>query len=84
MASCGACYASGPSAYHGPVNLPAAETRARTAWNTRAADPIRAQLIAALEDCVNAMYADNPADGWKEIIDNARAALTAACGKGEN
>lgn len=35
------------------------------------------QLRAALADCVNAMWADNPADGWKEIIEAGRKALAA-------
>jgi hypothetical protein len=34
-----------------------------------------AELVAALRECRNAMYADNPADGWKDIIDRADAAL---------
>lgn len=33
------------------------------------------KLRAALKDCRDAMYADNPADGWKEIVDAADAAL---------
>ena len=32
-------------------------------------------LRAALTDCRDAMHEDNPASGWKEIIENANAAL---------
>jgi len=32
-------------------------------------------LVKALEDCRNAMWEDNPAAGWKEIIEAADAAL---------
>lgn len=35
-------------------------------------------LVAALKECVNAMHADNPADGWLEIIQNARATIAKA------
>lgn len=35
-------------------------------------------FLAALRDCRNAMYADNPADGWKEIIERADAAIAKA------
>lgn len=38
-------------------------------------------LVKALDDCVNAMYADNPADGWLEIIQAGRAALAQARGE---
>lgn len=38
-------------------------------------------LLEALEGCRNAMRADNPADGWKEIIEAADDALSAARGK---
>lgn len=43
-----------------------------------AAERRAADLIAALQDCVNAMHDDNPADGWLEIIKNARAAIASA------
>lgn len=33
------------------------------------------ELEGALQDCRDAMWADNPADGWKEIIENANATL---------
>lgn len=32
-------------------------------------------VMAALRECRDAMYADNPADGWKEIIERADAIL---------
>lgn len=37
-------------------------------------------LLAALKACREAMWADNPADGWKEIIDQAAAAIAKAEG----
>ncbi len=33
------------------------------------------ELAGALEGCRNAMRADNPADGWKEILERADAVL---------
>lgn len=38
-------------------------------------------LLVALKDCRNAMYADNPADGWAEIISAADAAIAKAEGR---
>lgn len=38
-------------------------------------------LLAALKDCRNAMCADNPADGWLEIIQAADAAIAKAEGR---
>lgn len=38
-------------------------------------------LLEALKDCRNAMYADNPADGWAEIISAADAAIAKAEGR---
>jgi hypothetical protein len=35
-------------------------------------------LVKALRECRIAMWADNPADGWKEIIEAADAALAKA------
>ena len=39
-------------------------------------------LVEALQECVDAMYSDNPADGWKEILDKARSVLARARGEG--
>ena len=37
-------------------------------------------LLAALEECRNLMYADNPADGWADAIAAADAAIAKARG----
>ena len=37
-------------------------------------------LLEALKECRAAMYADNPADGWFEIIKSADAAISKATG----
>lgn len=41
------------------------------------ADAARA-MLAALEECVTLMHADNPADGWKDAIDAGRSAIAQA------
>jgi hypothetical protein len=52
-------------------------------WKANAALIVRAvnahdDLVKALMECRIAMWADNPADGWKEIIEGADAALAKA------
>ena len=38
-------------------------------------------LLDALTECVALMHADNPADGWADAIDTARAAIARATGE---
>jgi hypothetical protein len=38
-------------------------------------------MLTALKDCRNALYADNSADGWKEIIDAADMVIAKADGR---
>ncbi|MDO8534380.1 MAG: hypothetical protein Q7S17_06525 [Xanthobacteraceae bacterium] len=35
-----------------------------------------AELVEALENCIDAMCADNPAEGWKDTIDAGDAVLS--------
>lgn len=54
-------------------------TRANAAANARliAAAP---ELLSVLIECRNLMWSDNPADGWKDAIDDATAAILKATG----
>ena len=80
-ATCG-CGAAAKSCFHGPADMPSAEQRAVTAWNTR--PPVtdemveRAARALALEDrieiCSDATYR------LSSYGPRARAALTAALG----
>ena len=38
------------------------------------------QMLAALEECVALMHADNPADGWADAIRDGEAAIAEATG----
>lgn len=61
------------------TNKPAAEDAGHPEGVLRPTPPSHSspeELVRALEDCVNAMHADNPADGWLEIIQRARTALS--------
>lgn len=76
-------------AYRGPfTGLPdaadsEAERQAGFAQQRKVAHAVACHddLVAALSDCVNAMYSDNPADGWLEIIQAGQSALAKAKGE---
>lgn len=42
---------------------------------------LNGHMLEALKECRNAMHADNPADGWAEIIVAADAAIAKAEGR---
>lgn len=67
---------SNGNVYFGEIEPPKVQTRAELESELAALRRRVEEMETALRDCADAMYADNPADGWKEIIDNARAALS--------
>ena len=69
----------------GNVEQSDADGRVWTATGTRAANAnliaAAPDLFAALVECRNLMWADNPADGWADAIASADAALAKAEGR---